>query len=172
MNKYVLLVMLMTANSAYAMDDNNFEKRYYDIIQSIIHAADDAEVPRELVLSICWGESSFRNKGVTHVDGETPSYGICQVKLETAKFMDKVYKHAIKATKKNLEDPYTNALYAARYLHYQLNRYDQDWRLAVDAYNRGSAIGHKTKYVRRFIKNKEHIKKNIPSVGEVNNGNP
>ena len=157
--------MTLISSTSYAKTQT-FEKKYYKIIQSIIWAADTAEVPRELVLAVCWGESSFRTKGVTHVDGETPSYGICQVKMETARFMDKLYKHKAKATPKRLEDFKVNAFYAAKYLKYHLDRYDDDWKLAVDAYNKGTAIGHKTKYVKKFDKNIKHIKKNVPSIAD------
>lgn len=145
---------------------DSFERKYYKTIQSIIWAADKANVPRELVLAVCWGESSFRNKKVTHMDGETPSYGVCQVKLETARFMDKVYHHKVKATAKMLDKVGINAFYAACYLRYQLNKYHQDWKLAVDAYNKGHAKGHKTEYVKRFEKNQKHIKKHVPSADE------
>lgn len=142
---------------------DNFEHKYYKTIKAIIWAADKAEVPRELVLAVCWGESSFRNKLVTHMDGETPSYGVCQVKLETARFMDKIYHHKVKATPKMLDKVGINAFYAACYLRYQLAKYNQDWKLAVDAYNKGHAKGHKTQYVKRFEENRKHLKKHIHS---------
>lgn len=146
---------------------SSFEHKYYKTIQSIIAAADKAKVPRELVLAVCWGESSFRNKKVTHMDGETPSYGVCQVKLETAKFMDKVYHHKIKVTAKMLDKVGTNAFYASCYLRYQLNKYHQNWKFAVDAYNKGHAIKtYKTEYVKRFERNQRHIKKHIHTTEE------
>lgn len=161
--KYLLILGLLIGNSAYGKPVD-FEKRYYSIIKSIMWAADMAEVPRELVLAVCWSESSFRTNGVTHMDGHTTSHGICQVKLETALFMDKYFNHKVKATVERLESTRINAFYAAKYLRYQLDRYDQNWKLAVDAYNKGRAVSSKSKYVKQFIKSKEHIKKQVPSV--------
>lgn len=163
------MAMILVPSNCYRAygytEQNRFEKRYYNTIQSIIRAADEIEVPRELVLAICWGESSFRNRGVTHLDGQTMSYGVCQVKLETAEWLDTIYPHVgYKASAKTLHSPYRNALYAAKYLHYQLKRYKGDWKLAVNAYNSGHGRRHKTKYITRFIKNKEHIKKHIVSI--------
>lgn len=165
MRNLIVLISLMSTSFAYinAYAGQTFEKRYYNTIKSIIWAADKAQVPRELVLAVCWGESSFRTTGVTHVDGETPSYGVCQVKLETAQFIDKFYRLKHKVTPERLNSTMINAFYAAKYLKYQLNRYKQDWKLAVDAYNKGTALGHKTKYVRKVTKNREHIKKQVPA---------
>lgn len=130
-------------------------------------AADTAEIPRELLLAVCWGESTFRTHGVTHKDGGTLSHGVCQVKLATAVWMDQVYGHSIKATSKRLEDTKTNAFYAAKYLKYQLERYHGNWKLAVDAYNKGRAVSSRSKYVKKFNKNIEHIKRNVPKMDEA-----
>lgn len=132
-------------------------------------AADKVEIPREILLALCWNESSFRTKGVTHVDGGTLSYGICQIKLDTAQYMDKVYKHKIPVTAAKLEDPKFNAFYAAKFLKFQFNRYDGDWMLAVDAYNKFNAISTHTQYVKRFIGSLKHIKAHVKVVPNENN---
>jgi soluble lytic murein transglycosylase-like protein len=122
------------------------------VIDAIIKAADQVGVPRELPLAICWVESSYRTSGVTHMDGDSPSYGICQIKLETALFVAKVYKHKYLPTPKRLSDLYVNALYACKYLKLQLKRYGGDWESAIDAYNKGNLINRNSHYVRKVKK--------------------
>lgn len=150
-------LIALTAANASAFE---FNKHHYLVIKDIIWAADKVDVPRELLLALCWGESSFRPNS-THMDNGTLSYGACQVKLETAQWMDKVYHLRHKVTESKLENVKVNAFYAAKYIQYQLARYDGDWEKAVDAYNAGSAKvmkhGHKTKYIRKVAKNKAFI---------------
>lgn len=121
------------------------------VIDAIVKAADTVEVPRELVLAVCWVESSYRRGLAPRLDGDTPSYGICQVKLATARYMDTVFKHRIKATPKRLQDEFVNAFYAAKYLKYQLNRYQGDVHKAIDAYNKGRVVSVKSVYVRKVM---------------------
>jgi len=121
------------------------------VIDAIIKAADTVEVPRELVLAVCWVESSYRRGLKPKLDGDTPSYGICQVKLITANYMDTVYKHRIKATPKRLQNEYVNAFYAAKYLKYQLTRYQGDVHKAIDAYNKGRVVSVQSVYVRKVM---------------------
>lgn len=160
--KYVVVVIaFLLASNAYGQ--SKFTKRYQKTINAIIWAADKAEVPRELVLAICWGESNFRTTGVTHIDGDTLSHSICQVKLDTAKWMDRVYKHKVKATPERLENPKLNAFYAAKLLKYQLDRYNDNWPLAIDAYNKGTAVSHDSQYVKKFYKYLKYIQSNVDS---------
>jgi soluble lytic murein transglycosylase-like protein len=162
MRTIILALIFLFSSVAMA---NDFTEKYYTTIQAIIWAADAVEVPRELLLAICWNESSFRTgSGITHKDGLTLSYGLCQIKLGTAKFMDTIYRHKIKATPKRLRDPRINAFYSAKYLKYQLHRYHNDWKLAVDAYNKHRAQGRNTKYVKRFKKSLALIKNKLPQV--------
>ena len=158
MKKLILILSLILSQSTMAA---NFQEKNKTVIDAIIKAADRAEIPRELLLTICYIESSFRTKGVTHIDGGTLSHSICQVKLATAKFMDKVYSHKYKATYDRLEDPFINAYYAAKLLKYNLERYDDNWKLAIDAYNRGTALKENTKYTRKFTKYLSFIKSEL-----------
>lgn len=154
-------LVILTSINARAFE---FNKHHYLVIKDIIWAADKVDVPRELLLALCWGESSFR-KNTSHMDNGSMSYGACQVKLETARWMDKVYHLRHKVTPTKLENVKVNAFYAAKYLQYQLARYDGDWEKAVDAYNAGSAQvmkhGHKTKYIKKVTKNKAFILKHL-----------
>lgn len=160
-------LIILTSVNALAFQ---FNKHHYLVIKDIIWAADKVDVPRELLLALCWGESSFRSNS-THMDNGTLSYGTCQVKLATAEWLDKVYHHKNRATALRLEDNKVNAFYAAKYLQYQLVRYDGDWMKAVDAYNAGSAQhlkpGKKTKYIKKVEKNKAFILKHIDVESDV-----
>lgn len=117
----------------------------------IQQAAHIVGVPSDLLTAICKTESSLRPiKSIQ--DGVTKSYGICQVKLETAQWMDKVYKHKHKATEAILHQPYTNALYAAKYLRLQYLRYHGNWVMAITAYNKGHASPQDRTYFNRVRK--------------------
>lgn len=107
-------------------------------VQIILSAAKAAKVSGALLLAICTQESNLTNVVVYH-DGDSPSFGVCQIKFETAKMVG--YKG--KAGK--LIDPTVSIPLAAKYLKYQLNRYNDNVCKAVSAYNAGSYIeGKKT----------------------------
>lgn len=114
-----------------------------DYVSIIIGAAKAANVSTHLMLAICAHESHLINVTVPQ-DGGTPSYGICQLKQGTAESM------GYNGTSEALVRPEVNAKWAAKYLAYQLNRYDGDWCQAVSAYNAGS-----------FIESKRHPGKSI-----------
>lgn len=97
----------------------------------VLAAAKAAKVSGELLLAICMTESNLTNVLVPH-DGGSPTYGICQVKLPTAQMI------GYKGDAKGLMDPATNAKWAATYLKFQKERYEQDWCKAVAAYNAGT----------------------------------
>lgn len=102
-----------------------------DYVTIILAAAKKAQVTGALLLAICTHESGLKNVLVPH-DGGTPTYGICQVKLGTAKMM------GYTGTAKGLMEPKTNAKWAAEYLKYQKSRYAGDWVKSVAAYNSGT----------------------------------
>lgn len=139
-----------------------------EVMNDVIWAADVVEVPRSVLLAVCWGEGSFRKDDtLTHLDGHTLSHGTCQVKLSTARFMDRLYNHHIKATSERLENTKINAFYAAKFIKYQLARYNDDWKLAIDAYNRGSGKNHHSKYVRKFIKNRAFVIQKLKEIEDA-----
>jgi hypothetical protein len=90
--------------------------------------------PPKLVSAVCWVESKHKVKAFVKSDGKkrTPSYGVCMVKYETAQFL------GFEGTPEQLMDPNTNIIYAAKYLAYQLKRYNNNYDKALTAYNRGS----------------------------------
>ena len=88
-------------------------------------------VPGVLLLAICTNESNLKNV-TTPNDHGSPTYGICQIKSDTAKSL------GYKGGTEGLMSPTVNARYAALYLKKQLGRYDGDWCMSVAAYNAGS----------------------------------
>lgn len=123
------------------------------IINDITRAAKVAGIDANLLLAVCWAESSYRGDLKPRIDGHSNSYGICQVKLETAEHMDKIYKHAVKATAERLQEPFVNAFYAAKVIKFQLQRYHGDLRKAIEAYNKGHAVSNGNgKYVNKVFK--------------------
>jgi hypothetical protein len=117
----------------------------------ILAAAKSAGVPGALLLAICTSESKLINVMVPH-DGGTPSYGICQIKRGSAIGYEgistgpmqpsKIIKGTLepKGKPQGLMIPYVNAMYAAKYLQYQLNRYNGNPCMAVAASNAGSYL--------------------------------
>lgn len=96
-----------------------------------------------MLSSVCYHESTFDPYVIAHDDGGSPSYGICQVKLETARML------GFRGTADELMDPHENMNYAAKYLSKQLTRYNGNIDKAVSAYNAGSASTKNKKYVNK-----------------------
>ncbi len=114
-------------------------------------------LPYGLLSSVCYVESHHKTKVVNHHDGRLrngtraydPSVGMCQIKLTTAKQFEPNITHT------QLLNPKVNARIAAKYLQWQLDRYDNDIPAAVAAYNAGSCRFNK----RGQIKNREYVRK-------------
>ena len=97
-----------------------------------------------LIYSICHVESTGRVAAYTPHDGDgTPSYGVCQIKMNTARHM------GFKGTEAELLQASTNAKYAAKYVIWQYKRYN-DLLKAISAYN----VGHSSsndRYVNKVM---------------------
>lgn len=121
------------------------------------------KVSGPLLLAICMHETGLKNVKVPH-DGGSPTFGVCQVKYDTAKMLGYTGKA------EGLMVPKENVKWAAKYLKYQLDRYDNDHCKSVAAYNAGtyfeskSAPGKPTnlKYVKK-VQNKldEDLKRSL-----------
>lgn len=98
-------------------------------IQIILSAAKAVKISGAILVAVCSHESNLTNL-VRPNDGGSPTYGICQVKYDTARMV------GFKGEEKELLNPRTNAKYAAIYLKYQYDRY-QNWCQAIAAYNAG-----------------------------------
>lgn len=110
-----------------------------NLILILTNAANKVGIASELLIALCMTETNLRNVDVMN-DGGTPSYGVCQVKLETANWLGKVYKKDSlkKYTEEDMRDVRKNAKAAALYLKRQIDRYNGDLCKAVAAYNAGS----------------------------------
>lgn len=113
----------------------------------------------DILSSICWVESNHRNV-VNWKDGGSPSYGPCQIKLETANWMRYKYKLGSKdLTEKDLMKPEISIFYAALYFKYQFKRYD-NLSCAISAYNAGRCIkSNQITYVSKVIKRLNKVSK-------------
>lgn len=129
------------------------------IPDAIIAAAQREGVPPEVLLAICTVESGLDRNAYNHSDGglKNSAFGVCQVLLTVANhygFEDpSCRKNFIKKSSRSTDtcklfDPYTNAIYAAKVLKYQLIRYDYHLIYAIAAYNTGSIKICKTGQVR------------------------
>lgn len=157
-----IAVSLLISLSASAKD---FSQAQFTVAKDIIWAADKADVPRALLLAVCWGEGSFRNDSkLTHLDGHSLSHGTCQVKLEMAQDMDRWFHNRFPATAERLEITKVNAYYAGLYLKYQLKRYNYNWQKAVDAYNKGSTVSEKSIYVKKVEKSHKMLKDKLKTI--------
>lgn len=101
-----------------------------------------------MLYSICSVESSGKNV-LKHNDGGSPSYGVCQIKLSTAKLFNP------DVTPTMLMTPEENVLYAALYLKKQQARYPKSTECTVASYNAGKC----KKDDNGKIKNKDYVKK-------------
>lgn len=97
----------------------------------IFWAAQTVKVPAALLLAICVHETGLNNT-VNPYDGNSPTFGICQIKFSTAQSV------GFTGLAKDLMVPKINAYWAAQYLKSQMDRYDGDWCKVVAAYNAGS----------------------------------
>jgi len=117
----------------------------------ILSIAKTVGVPGSLLLAICTHESHLTNVIAQHDHG-SPSYGLCQIKEDTAKSLgfngpatgptvpNEQFEDTSKPDGKGigLMDPATNVKYAALYLKSKLEQYDGDWCKSVSAYNSGT----------------------------------
>lgn len=110
------------------------------------------DLPPGLLSALCWVESNHKTAAINQYDGDSPSYGVCQIKLETAKSM------GFRGDSKALMKPEINIKWSAKYLKRQMTRYDNDPRKAVAAYNAGTHRVNKygktrnVKYVNKVFK--------------------
>lgn len=124
------------------------------MIATVTAAAKAASVSPSLLLAICTVESNLNPHAVNVHDGGSASYGLCQLKVATAREFDH------KASPEMLLDPKENARVAAAYLSFQVKRY-QTVQCAVAAYNAGSCIRNSHGTIRniRYVRNVERHRK-------------
>lgn len=103
----------------------------------------------ETMQAIVMAESIANVEGKKYIIGDNTlnfgkkSYGVAQVKLQTAKYVLDMYKHPRKfATDEDLLiallfEPEFNLEVASLYFEYLMKRYKGNWKKAVVAYNEG-----------------------------------
>lgn len=106
-----------------------------------------------LLPAVCWVESKHRVHVVAHKDGSSSSYGICQIKLETANWMKEYYRvPGPPVGHKQLMKPEVNGFYAGLYLKYQTKLYNGNLNCAISAYNAGRCIkSNQNTYVKKVL---------------------
>lgn len=107
-------------------------------------------LPEGLLSGLCYVESNHKIHAINKNDGGADSVGMCQIKFDTAKSMG--YRGDVKTLHHSAA---LNAHYAGKYLRYQMNRYDQDVKKAIAAYNAGSYIINKN----GLPVNRDYVKK-------------
>lgn len=100
-----------------------------NFVQTLLAAAKTVKTSGAILVAICSLESGLTNLKSPQDHG-SPSYGVCQVKYDTAVML------GYEGEPEGLMDPKTNAKYAATYLKYQFDRYG-NWCHAIAAYNAG-----------------------------------
>jgi soluble lytic murein transglycosylase-like protein len=100
----------------------------------VTSAAKAAKVSTMLLYAVCAHESRDFTLDFALYDNGSPSYGVCQIKENTARML------GYKGKAMDLRNPHIGIKYAALYLKYQLDRYNNDWLQAVAAYNAGTYI--------------------------------
>ncbi len=108
-------------------------------------------LPAYLLASICWVESNHRILALNKNDGGSPSYGICQIKLKTAEYMNKKFHINIHLDEKEIMDPEINIFFAGLYIKYQLKKRSNMYN-AIKSYNAGSPWKNNEKYVHDVLK--------------------
>ncbi len=122
---------------------------YKGILLLFFNITAQLELPPGLLSALCWVESNHKVTAINAQDGGSASYGVCQIKLDTARML------GYKGTVKTLKEPAVNVYWAGRYLKYQLDRYSGDPRKAVAAYNAGTHRVNK----KGLIKNRKYVEK-------------
>lgn len=115
-------------------------------IKAISVAAKKIGVSYPLLLSICITETNLNNV-TNRYDSNRGSHGICQVNAIHTKSV------------KSLYDPAINALWAAKILKTNLNKYKDTW-IAVSAYSTGNNKWFNVDYVNKVKSNYRRITSN------------
>lgn len=97
-----------------------------------VAASQAFSLPPGLLSALCFVESSHRPYVINIHDGGSPSIGICQLKLTTARSL------GFRGSSKELKRPGVNIYFAAKYLHSKIEKNNGNLVRAIAAYNRGS----------------------------------
>jgi soluble lytic murein transglycosylase-like protein len=107
-----------------------------DILTTLfISVSIEFNLPPGLLNSICYVESKHQTRSIAYNDGKSHSYGICQVKTIACKQVGLTFIES------DIIKPENNITCAAKYLAYQIKRYDGNIPRAVTAFNKGNSTG-------------------------------
>jgi soluble lytic murein transglycosylase-like protein len=132
------LILLMPTSSALGSGVT-------PVLASLKQESQAHRVPYRLLYGICKQESMLNPRAFNKYDGGTPSRGLCQLKVATARAM------GFTGTPRELFNLGVNTHYAAKLLKYQMDRYHGDWIAAVSAYNAGHASKHNKHYIKQVF---------------------
>jgi len=107
-------------------------------LKALESASEKVNIDSDLLKAVCWVESSHNANAFNANDPHGGAVGLCQILLPTANWM---MGHAM--SKEELFEVNTNAYIAAKYIAYQLKRYNGNVSNAIAAYNAGTAIRRK-----------------------------
>lgn len=128
-----------------------------DIVSTIFSMAKIVGVSGTLLVAICSHESNGFKMNYSAYDKGSPSFGSCQIKEASARQL------GFKGKAEELNDPRTNALYAAKYLKYQQDRYgEDDWCVLTSSYNSGTYFESKYPGYPRNLKYVRLVQKQLP----------
>ena len=120
----------------------------------VIHHSARNLLDENLVKAIIWRESSgFPNVSRWEPPLQCYSYGLMGVTYTTAVQM------GFTGNPGGLFDPGTNVRYGTDYLRWQLDRYSEDVRKAVSAYNAGTYTETNKAYVDRVLEYRSRLEK-------------
>jgi|ERR1035437_7371847 hypothetical protein len=101
------------------------------------------DLPPGLLDAVCYVETKHTENAIHLNDGGSPSLGICQIKLATARELG--YKGSAEDLQYNTK---VNAHYAAKYLSRNLRKY-ADINKSISAFNCGHYTPKNIRYVKR-----------------------
>lgn len=128
-----------------------------DIVSTILSAAKVAKVSGILLLAICNHESNGFKLNYTPYDNGSPSYGVCQLKEDSARQV------GFKGKSQDLMNYKVNIKYSALYLKYEQDRYgENDWCVLTAAYNSGSYLESRYPGYPRNLKYVRLVQKKLP----------
>lgn len=127
----LLITTALLLGSTLGADDHFFRS---PAEKAVFEAARLEQLDPTLLAGLCWHESGLDPARINEKDGGSASYGLCQVKLGTARGL------GFQISARDLLRPDVNARVAARYLAYQLGREHGDVVRALAAYNAGRVI--------------------------------
>lgn len=128
---------------------NTFAQSKVEVRTILKETATNQLIPYKLLLAICKVESSLNPLASnTNEPNGYHSHGLCQIQYRTAKWL------GFKGKVEHLYYAKINALWAAKYIKYQLKKYKGNWNDTIAAYNAGKVYKRNGKYINQVYVNK------------------